>query len=96
MKWEVAGDRGRIRAGRWDGADGRLRRPRRLPGIRQQLGDPTRRVRAHALQHVAEVSPRLHAKGPAALHQAQEHRRGPAPFVAAEVQPVLPIMLSSA
>ena len=67
-----------------------------LPAVGQQLLDPTRRVGADPVEHVAEVRLRVDPQGLARRAQAHQHGRRPAPSVAPREQPVLPLMLSSA
>ena len=66
-----------------------LRRPTRLPAMRQQLVEILGRVVTDACEHVAQILPRVDAVGLAARHQRLQPAEVLARLVAAEKQPVL-------
>ncbi len=68
----------------------------RLPAVGQQLLDPTRRVCADPVEHVAKVRLRVDPQVLARRAQAHQDSRCLAPFVASHEQPVFTIMPSLA
>src|SRR3954451_22995322 len=85
---EFVRDRDEAEAGRWSVLRGFSRLTQRPPAVGQQLLDPTRRVGADPVEHVAEVRLRVDPQGLARRAQAHQHGGRLAPAIAPRKQPV--------